>query len=187
MLDSSTLCHFAKAGAMAELHAYLGARARITREVERELLRLGARAEFSTLNDYLTKEGADARSVAKWPKTTKVLPDGLKAEFATLLGLQRRLGEHERAHSGEIATVLMARHRGTELVVMDDDWGAQLGRTTYALNVMSTARLVLEMVCVGAIPEQLGFQVFDLATPANVGRERFDTALDRLRRDHSEP
>lgn len=181
MLDASTLCHFATAGALAELQAFLGDRARMTREVERELLRLAARPEFAALGDYLTREGVVARASGKWPKPTKVLPDGLKAEFATLLGLKRRLGEHEWAHTGEIATVLMARHRKTDLVIMDDDWGARLGRETYGLDVMSTARLALEMVVAGEMTEALGFSVYDRATPDDVGRERFEAGLRSLR------
>jgi hypothetical protein len=182
MLDASTLCHFAETGSLPELHAFLGDRARMTREVERELLRLAtARPEFSALSDYLTKEGAVARTSGKWPKTTKVLPGSLKDEFATLLGLKRKLGEHERAHAGEIATVLIAEHRGSGLVIMDDDWGAQLGREKHGLDIMSTARLVLEMVAVGAISEKMGFRVFDRATPDDVGRERFAESLGRLR------
>ena len=181
MLDASALCRFAETGSLAELHAFLGNRAHITREVERELLRLAARPEFTALNVHLTKQGAVARTSGKWPKTTKNLPDGLKAEFATLLGLKRKLDEHERAHAGEIATILMANHRSVELVIMDDDWGARLGRETYRLNVMSTARLALEMVAAGAMTEELGFRVFDNATPDDVGLERFAETLSRLR------
>jgi hypothetical protein len=64
---------------------------------------------------------------------------------------------------------------------MDDDWGAQLGREKHGLDIMSTARLALEMVAVGAISEKMGFRVFDNATPDDVGRERFSEALGRLR------
>ena len=183
MLDASTLCHFAETGSLSELRAFLGDRARMTKEVERELLRLAAaRPEFSALSDYLTREGAVSRTSGKWPKTTKNLPDSLKEEFATLLGLKRKLGEHERAHAGEIATVLVAKHRVSDLVIMDDDWGAQLGSEKHGLDVMSTARLALEMVAAGAMTEELGFRVFDNATPDGVGRERFAEALGRLRR-----
>ena len=64
---------------------------------------------------------------------------------------------------------------------MDDDWGARLGRETYRLDVMSTARLALEMVAAGAMTEELGFRVFDNATPDDVGLERFAETLSRLR------
>jgi hypothetical protein len=47
---------------------------------------------------------------------------------------------------------------------------------------MSTARLALEMVLASALSEDDGFQVFDSATPAGVGRERFESVLGRLRR-----
>lgn len=175
------LCYFAQHGCVPQLREYLGDRAHITREVERELLRLSKRPEFAPLGDHLTKDGAVARSDGKWPKLTKNLPDDLKDEFARLLGLKRALGEHEREHAGEIATVLMAKYRHSELVIMDDNWGSDVARRTYGLDVMSTARLTLEMVASGVLGEEEGFRVFDSATPDGVGRERFEDGLRRLR------
>lgn len=180
LLDASTLCHFAQHGCLRQLRDYLGNRARITREVERELLRLSQRLEFEPLTDYLVKDGAVTWSEGKWPKLTKNLPDDLKDEFARLLGLKRALGEHDRAHAGEIATVLMAKHRQSELVIMDDNWGSDLARRTYGLEVMSTARLTLEMVASGALEEGAGFKVYDSATPVGIGRERFEAGLGNL-------
>ena len=180
LLDASTLCHFAQHGCLQELRAYLGDRARITREVERELLRLWQRPEFESLKDHLVRHGAVAPTEGKWPKLTKNLPDDLKDEFARLLGLKRSLGEHERKHAGEIATVLMAKHRQSELVIMDDNWGSDLARRTYGLEVMSTARLTLEMVASGALEEGAGFKVYDSATPVGIGRERFEAGLGNL-------
>ena len=181
LLDASTLCYFATHGCLQQLRDYLGDRARITREVEREVLRLTRRPEFAPLRDHLTRDGAVARTAGKWPKLTKNLPDGLKDEFARLLALKRRLDEHDRAHAGEIATVLIAKHRQSGLVIMDDNWGADLARRTYGLTVMSTARLTLEMVTDGALDEEAGFRVFDSATPDDVGRERFEAGLRRGR------
>jgi predicted nucleic acid-binding protein len=181
LLDASVLCHFAKHGLVEELRDYLGDRARITPDVEREVLRLLGRSEFGQLHDYLTNDGAVVRREGKWPKRTKNLPDALKAEFSKLLDLKRAIGEHERAHAGEIATVLMAKHRSSELVIMDDNWGSDLARNTYGLEVMSTARLALEMVAGGALSEDEGFAVFDSATPNGVGRKRYKVGLRRLR------
>jgi hypothetical protein len=182
MLDASVLCRFAEDNALSNLRAYLGDRTRITREVERELLRLAERPEFAELTEHLEKDGPVAKTDGKWPKLTKNLPDALKDDFARLLDVQLVLGEHERAHAGEIATVLIAKHRGSELVIMDDNWGASLARKTYGLEVMSTARLTLEMVVSGALNEEEGFRIFDSATPDDVGRERFTETLRRLRR-----
>lgn len=181
LLDASVLCRFAEHGLLTELRAYLGDRARITREVERELLLLADRREFRQVRDHLAEEGSVARARGKWPKHTENLPDGLKPEFAKILGLKHSLGEHERAHAGEIATVLMAVHRRTSLILIDDDWGSDLARKTYGLEVMSTARLVLEMVAAGALAEDEGFAVFDSATPREVGRLRYEAGLRRLR------
>ena len=181
LLDASVLCRFAQHGLVKKLRDYLGHRARITPDVERELLRLSARSEFSQLHDFLAQDGAVVRSAGKWPRTTKNLPDALKPEFIRLLELKRAIGEHQRAHAGEIATVLMAKHRGCDLVIMDDNWGADLARKTHALTVMSTARLAQEMTVAGALSEAEAFAVFDSATPDGVGRERFEAGLRRLR------
>ena len=181
LLDASVLCLFARAGHLPELRGYLGRRALMTREVERELLRLLKRPEFASLEDHLLRNGVVASIEGKWPKLTKPLPDHLKADFARLIHLKHRIGEHEWAHSGEIATVLMAEHRRSDLVIIDDDWGSDLASRTYGLAVMSTARLALEMVVLGALSEADGFRVFDSATPSEVGRERFDVALRRLK------
>jgi hypothetical protein len=181
LLDASTLCYFAGHGLLGELRAYFGDRAHITREVERELLRLSERPEFAPLADHLAKDGAVARTEGRWPKPTKNLPDGLKAEFSRLLELKRTLGEHDRAHAGEIATVLMASHRQSDLVIMDDNWGGALARRTYGLEVMSTARLTQEMVAGRALGEDDGFKVYDTATPDGVGRRRFEEGLGGLR------
>jgi hypothetical protein len=181
LLDASVLCRFAEHGLLAALRSYLADRARITREVERELLRLADTSEFRQLHDHLASAGSVARVRGRWPKRTKNLPDALKPEFARILGLKRSLGEHERAHAGEIATVLMAAHRHTSLVVIDDNWGSDLARKTYGLDVMSTARLAQEMVVAGALPMGEGFKVFDSATPRDVGRARYDASLQRLR------
>jgi hypothetical protein len=75
----------------------------------------------------------------------------------------------------------MAKHRSSELVIMDDNWGSDLARNTYGLDVMSTARLALEMVAGGALSEDEGFAVFDSATPNDVGRKRYEVGLRRLR------
>ncbi|MGO8684510.1 MAG: hypothetical protein ACLQUT_08040 [Thermoleophilia bacterium] len=179
LLDASPLCRFAECSRLSALRAYLGSRARITREVERELLRLAERAPFISLTKHLRPQAA-AIGRGAWPKTTKPLPDSLKADFANLLALKHAIGEHDWAHSGEIATVLMAEHSRVDLVMIDDGWGAGLARGR-GLRVMSTARLVLEMVVADALSRDDGFRVFDAATPEGVGRDRFETSLSTLR------
>ncbi len=181
LLDTSILFRFAELGFVERLYEYLGSRARMTLEVEREVIRRVRLGQFPALSEYVMREGAVARSTGKWPKHTKNLPDSLKSEFTRLLDLKRSIGEHERAHAGEIATVLIAAHRGSALVVMDDDWGSALARRTYGLDVMSTARPTLEMVANGALSEDEGFLVFDRATPDDVGRDRYEAGLRRVR------
>jgi hypothetical protein len=178
LLDASPLCRFAECSLLGALREYLGSRARITREVERELLRLAERDAFASLAEHLRFQPGEIGQGA-WPKTTKPLPDGLKADFTNLLALKHSLGEHDWAHAGEIATVLMAEHRGTDLVLIDDGWGAGLARGR-GLRVMSTARLILEMVVADALGRDDGFLVFDAATPDGVGRNRFEAGLSQL-------
>jgi hypothetical protein len=179
LLDASPLCRFAECSLLGALREYLGSRARITREVERELLRLAERDAFASLAEHLRPQ---ARAIGRgtWPKTTKPLPDGLKADFANLLALKHAIGAHEWAHTGEIATVLIAEHRGADLVLIDDGWGAGLARGR-GLRVMSTARLAMEMAVVGALSEDSGYRVFDASTPDGVGRRRYDVGLSQLR------
>ena len=179
LLDASPLCRFAECSLLGALRAYLGSRARITREVERELLRLAEQDAFASLAEHLRPPAGEIGQGA-WPKTTKPLPDGLKADFANLLALKHAIGEHDWAHTGEIATVLIAEHRGADLVLIDDRWGANLARSR-GLRVMSTARLVLEMVVADALSKADGFLVFDAATPGGVGRDRFEAGLSQLR------
>ena len=75
----------------------------------------------------------------------------------------------------------MAKHRQSDLVIMDDNWGSDLACRTHGLEVMSTARLTPEMVAHCALDEDDGFKVFDNATPDDVGRERYEAGLRRLR------
>lgn len=179
LLDASPLCRFAECSLLGALREYLGSRARITREVERELLRLAERDDFASLVEHLRSQAGEMGKGA-WPRTTKPLPDGLKADFTNLLALKHTIGEHDWAHSGEIATVLIAEHRGADLVLIDDGWGASLAKSR-GLRVMSTARLVLEMVAAKALSRDDGFLVFDAATPDGVGRNRFEAGLSQLR------
>lgn len=178
LLDASPLCRFAECSLLDELRAYLGPRARITREVRRELLRLAEQADFSSLAAHLRPQSGEVRGA--WPKTTKPIPDALKPDFANLLALKHAMGEHDWAHTGEIATVLIAEHRRVDLVLIDDGWGKSLAKGR-GLRVMSTARLCQEMVVASALSEDEGFLVFDAATPDGVGRDRFEEGLSNLR------
>jgi hypothetical protein len=146
--------------------------------VRRELLRRAGQDDFSSLAAHLRPQADEVRGA--WPKTTKPMPDALKTDFANLLALKHAIGEHDWAHSGEIATVLIAEHRRVDLVLIDDRWGKSLAKGR-GLRVMSTARLCQEMVVAGALSEDDGFLVFDVATPDGVGRDRFEAGLSNLR------
>ncbi len=178
LLDASPLCRFAECSLVEPLRAYLGQRARITREVRRELLRLAEQGAFSSLAEHLRPQAGETRGA--WPKATKPIPDALKPGFANLLALKHALGEHDWEHSGEIATVLIAEHRRVDLVLIDDGWGKSLAKAR-GLQVMSTARLAQEMVVSNGLSEDDGFLVFDAATPDSVGRDRFEAGISSLR------
>lgn len=178
LLDASPLCRFAECFLLGTLREYLGSRARITREVERELLRLGEQDAFASLAEHLRSQAGGGRGA--WPKTTKPIPDALKTDFANLLALKHAIGEHDWEHAGEIATVLMAEHRRVDLVLIDDGWGKSLAKGR-GLRVMLTARLAQEMVVANALSEDDGFLVFDAATPGGVGRDRFKAGIFSLR------
>jgi hypothetical protein len=68
---------------------------------------------------------------------------------------------------------------------MDDDLGKRLCRTR-GVPRLSTAQLaaemvVAEMVVAEALDDATGFAVFDVATPAGVGREQFDESISRAK------
>ncbi len=65
-------------------------------------------------------------------------------------------------------------------MLIDDGWGKSLAKGR-GLRVMSTARLVQEMVVANALGADDGFLVFAAATPDDVGRDRFEAGLSNLR------
>ena len=63
---------------------------------------------------------------------------------------------------------------------MDDELGKRLCRMR-GVERLSTAQLVAEMVAADALDPAPGFAVFDTATPDEVGKTAFDTAVGRAR------
>ena len=159
LLDSSPFFRFAEAGQLIYLAGYLGKRACITLEVHQELERNAA-----TYNDLRTLDRMN------WPPEENrlaLVPSLLEELFDILRSIQES-GDHKLKHAGEISTVLMAQYLGGKLIVLDDIDGKHLARKR-AVPRMSTAILAAEMVATKHITDDVGFKVYDLATPDHVG------------------
>jgi hypothetical protein len=159
LLDSSSFFRFAEAGQLIYLAGYLRQRAYITLEVHAELERNAA-----TYNDLRTLDRMH------WPpkENRLTLPPALLEELFDILRGIREPGDHELKHAGEISTVLMAQHLGGKLIVLEDLDGKKLARKRNVPRI-STAILAAEMVAAEHITDDLGFRVYDLATPDQVG------------------
>lgn len=181
LLDSSTFYRFCDAQLIAVLKGFLGAKARITREVSRELFVApldGVHRDLSQLQD------------PPWPKKTGHVPGPLRADADRLI-TEARL-EEARArgvpisaipacrHAGEVTTVLMGQHLHADLVVVDDRFGKKLARARKVPRI-STAELSLQMVADGVLNDDEGFSVFDCSTPRRAGRPRYNQALQSAR------
>ena len=167
LLDSSSFFLFAAAGQLIYLAGYLGKRACITLEVEAELVRNAVRYK-------------DLRTLDRmhWPAEENPLalpPARLEELFDILRGIQEP-GDHKLKHAGEISTVLMAQHLGGKLIVLEDLDGKQLAKKRHIPRI-STAILAAEMVAMGYLTDELGFKVYDLATPAHVGKPEWARAV----------
>jgi hypothetical protein len=171
LLDASVIVNFADTGMLIVLAQYLGSRAAITLDVDRELRRLAgsSRPALATLDRM------------RWPAGDPLaLPPDLLAEAETLRKLNALAGTHVAANRGEIATALLATRLAGAIVVMDDALGKRLCQRRGVPRV-SSAQLAAEMVAAGAFDTEAGYTVFDEATPAGVGRSEFKDALERAR------
>lgn len=171
LLDTSVFVNFADAGMLIPLASYLGPRAAITLDVERELHRLAgtSRPELATLHRL------------RWPAGEALaLPPALLADAEALRRLHSPVGAHEAANRGEISTALMASRLPNAVVAMDDGLGKRLCRLRGVPRI-SSAQLAAEMVAAGVLDEGAGYEVFEVSTPDGVGRTEFEQALKRAR------
>lgn len=171
LLDSSSFFVFARAGQLIYLAQYLGKRAYITQEVHGELeLNAGKYPDLRTLGRM------------RWPLEENRLtltPALMEELFDILRGIQDP-GDHRLKHAGEISTVLMAEHLGGELIVLEDSDGKKLA-TRRKVPRMSTAILAAEMVAMEHLTDELGFAVYDIATPDGVGENEWTRAVREAR------
>lgn len=173
MLDTSAFINFANGGALIQLAAYLGNRAAIALDVDRELQR-NAAGRFPALKTL---------GMLKWPPGEPLpLTPKLLADAEALLRLNSAAGAHEDANRGEIATALLAGQLEGVLVIMDDHLGKQLCRER-GIPRLSSAQLCAEMVAAEELDDDTGLRVFDAATPEGVGLAEFGEAVRRARAD----
>jgi hypothetical protein len=171
LLDSSPFFNFCQGGAVIYLMSYLAERAHITLEVNDELTRNAA-----TYKDLQTLDRM------RWPLESNrhELPAPLKQELLDILHGLQKPADHPLKHAGEISTVLMAQHLGGELIVLEDRDGKALAKQRQVPR-MSSAMLAAEMTAANAIEEDVGYAVFDAATPTGVGRTEWERALAEAR------
>ncbi len=149
--DSSLAVHFAKGGGIAALLDFLGDRLQVARDVLDELRRLVV--ANPALEAFVRWAEADEEARV----APLSIPGVQKAlDLARVLQLP---GDHERAHVGECATIVVAEEmcaRGVVvLVCMDDGEGKRLARRA-RLEVGDTPELLIEMVCAGALDAKDG-------------------------------
>lgn len=171
LFDSSAIITFLEAEEIVRLSAYVGAKGVITLDVEQELLRL-SQTRFP---------GLIALQRLGWPAGDALsLPPHLLQEAEDIRRVELPPGAPADKDRGEVATALMAQHLGNAVAVIEDEFGK---RICARRNVprMSTAQLAAEMVAAGALDEESGFRVFDLATPPEAGYKAFVEAVERAR------
>jgi hypothetical protein len=167
LLDTSVIVNFADGAALYQLSTYLGPKAAITLDVERELTRLAgtSRSELVALERL------------GWPPGDALaLPPDLLADAEDLRRLNAKPGDHAQANLGEISVALLAPRLNNAVVVMDDNFGKKLCRMR-GVPRMSSAQLSAEMVATGDLDTDTGFAVFDVSTPDRAGRPEFDEAV----------
>lgn len=91
---------------------------------------------------------------------------------------QRKPGDRPDKNAGEISAVLYAKCCGAALVIAEDHLAKRMCLPT-DLDVprLSTAHLVLEMVCQNYLSYDDAWPIWDAATPQGVGLEVFHKRL----------
>ena len=144
--DASPVRVFVDAGAQRALVDYLGARVRITVDVQREL-------------DDAARSVPGLRLLLRdWPPTDPVeLPVELMQKAADILGFITDDPHPGLQDLGEVTSVLLAEHlratgecRQPVLLLDDVRHGKNLARPRL-LDVVDTPGLIVDMVCAGAI------------------------------------
>ncbi|MEI6449143.1 MAG: hypothetical protein WCP98_04235 [Actinomycetes bacterium] len=153
LLDASVIVNFCSAGHGRRLASYFGAVARLSCDVQDELLRLARSSP------------AVRALLAAWPVAPPLeLSAAWAAKAAAIRALLRAPGDHANAHAGEVATVLLAEQLRADrnvrvLIVVDDRDGKMLAQR-FGLPYRDTPQLIIEMVVAGALTEADGRRVW---------------------------
>jgi len=178
LLDTTVFYHFAGAGCMSHLKAYLGGRARVTQEVRREIW---------VAQDCGYLQDATLTAMPLWPKKTGHIPEAFQMDFLRLRELAQEEEAHLRGlpdvvkaerHSGEVSTVLMAQCRHDDLVVIDDGYGRKLALRR-DLTCLKTAELVVQLAREGALTENDALRSYNQAASTTLGISQFRALLMR--------
>lgn len=157
LLDAGPFFRFSDADKLAELAAYLGERAEITADVGVELRR-GQRTGHPNLGKLADLDFPHGEPI-------KLNPEQLyDVDLIRKKGMES--GAHPTKDRGEISTVVLARERTDQLVVIDDHDGIALARAN-SLDVVQTTHVVAEIVAAGVLTEADGWPIFE-----SVYRER---------------
>jgi hypothetical protein len=172
LLDTGPFCRFCEAGELSAFAAYLGPKARITRDVEVEL---GLRAKedkhsaLKTLH-WITPPFPQHEAIALTASQMKQA-DRIREQFA-------RPGDPMFSHLGEISTVLVAKERGVAVMIDDID-GRRLARARQ-LPIFGTAGLAVEMVVAEALSDAAGLELF-LSTGKSRTKTQYRREVDARR------
>ena len=171
VLDAGPFFRFGSAGYLLDMVAYLGTKAAISREVEKELLRNARSDEYAFLRALqYVRPPVDVIDLS--PKSAEELLDRSRAA--------RKPGDHPDAHKGEISAVLLADEVGEALVVCDDPLGKRLSKRKIVPR-LSTPQLAAEMVAAGKLSHEAGIAVF-VASAGGADPQHFNNAVKQARR-----
>jgi len=171
VLDASPFFRFGSAGYLIELMAYLGSKAAISREVEKELLRNARNDEYAFLRS-LQHIQPPIEVIDLSTRSAEELLDRARAA--------RKPGDHPDMHKGEISTVLLAVELPDSLVVCDDRLGKRLSEKK-EIPRLSTPQLAAEMVAVSELAREAGREIF-AASAGGADPQHFDNTIKQARR-----
>ena len=153
VLDAGPFFNFGSASLLALL-GYVGPKAAISREVEKELT-LNAHGDFPFLR---------AVELVRPPVEVIDLEPPVAEELLDRARAAQKPGDHQNKHKGEISTVLLAAQlAGTAIVICEDFLGKRLANRK-GIPRLSSAQLAAEMVVCGAMAEANGIAVFQAST-----------------------
>lgn len=170
VLDAGPFFRFGSTGYLLDLVAYLGAKAAISREVEKELLRNARSDEYAFLR-ALRHVQPPVEVIDLSSRSAEELLDRARAA--------REPGDHPDMHKGEISTVLLAVELGEALVVCDDRLGKRLSKKKM-ISRLSTPQLAAEMVAVSELSHEVGAEIF-VASAGGADPQHFENTVKQAR------